>query len=1043
MKNPLKHINFIIGCLFFCIQISVSQELSSEEWDAKYENWELELEKGTTKSKESNYKAAKIHLDKAITIAKLLFDEDDEDLGKTAFKLGRINKVLGQYKEAEKAYLIALKYVQLDLGKEDEAFGYIMNQLGLIYRELEDYDAAFSCANQAVINAKTNFGENHKTYVRRLNNLALVYSDIDDNDKALLLMEEVVSKGEPLFDKNSNELATFYNNLGLTYIISKDKITSAEIVLTRSINIAKANNKVFGYNYVIRLMNLASYYNKTKDYQAAFNYIQEATKIAEEHLKKHTVLLKCYNSLSTLYRQFGNKERSGFYLNKAFKFITVNKIQGTLDHASVLVNSAKDKMQTYYYEGAVEDYTEALMILEDKLGINSNRYLNVSNALTVAHLNLGEAEKAMAQSEKVLPAIEYLMGKESNLYASQLTNIGKAHSLLGAYQEALKYYSDAHVIITSIFGNKSYEFAKSLQNIANINLRIGRPEETIKYLLRANDNYIDRISEIFAFQGEKDKKEFIESMRDNYFLNQSVMIDHIEWSSEFIEMNLNNSLLLKNLVLNSSKDITKELEQLNDTELNKNIVRLAELTDQLNDELTKKKKEQSKDLEVIRSEKRNLENKLIQKHSNHFDSGIKFPDWKKIQTALGENEVSIEFSFFQYSGINEWTDKTYYAAYIIKKGWSYPKVIKLFEETEIQQIIKGISANTLYQTRGSKAKSTSTSINKSVELYNLVWKPLEVFLEHMDTVYFSPDGILNQISFAALTSSNNETLINKFSLNQLSNLISVTNIVLEPKMSDALFVGGVNYDYKLSESSTKFNLEEELTPIINSKSNRGKGETWNYLGGTLTEIKEISELLYSNNVEVWSNDYASEVNFKALSGSSPGILHIATHGFFYDKIKNKDRWKMERNSEDVVYKYAKDPLLRSGLILAGANYAWQHGSNPYEEEDGILTALEISNLDLSKTDMVVLSACETGLGDIDGSEGVYGLQRAFKMAGVDLIVMSLWEVPDKETAEFMNLFYSNWLGGMKVREAFNTTQRTMSTKYKDTPEKWAAFVLFE
>ena len=105
--------------------------------------------------------------------------------------------------------------------------------------------------------------------------------------------------------------------------------------------------------------------------------------------------------------------------------------------------------------------------------------------------------------------------------------------------------------------------------------------------------------------------------------------------------------------------------------------------------------------------------------------------------------------------------------------------------------------------------------------------------------------------------------------------------------------------------------------------------------------------------------------------------------------------------------------------------------------------MEISNLDLSNTDLVVLSACETGLGDIEGSEGVYGLQRAFKMAGVDIVVMSLWGVPDKETTEFMEHFYSNWLGGMKLRDAFNQTQRSMANRYKNAPEKWAAFVLFE
>ncbi len=129
--------------------------------------------------------------------------------------------------------------------------------------------------------------------------------------------------------------------------------------------------------------------------------------------------------------------------------------------------------------------------------------------------------------------------------------------------------------------------------------------------------------------------------------------------------------------------------------------------------------------------------------------------------------------------------------------------------------------------------------------------------------------------------------------------------------------------------------------------------------------------------------------------------------------------------------------------MANANYAWQHGTNPYEEDDGILTALEISNLDLKNTDIVILSACETGLGDIPSSEGVYGLQRAFKMAGVNTIIMTLWEVPDKETAEFMDLFYTKWKATNNPKTAFKDAQKVMMNTYRDNPEKWAAFVYFE
>ena len=134
---------------------------------------------------------------------------------------------------------------------------------------------------------------------------------------------------------------------------------------------------------------------------------------------------------------------------------------------------------------------------------------------------------------------------------------------------------------------------------------------------------------------------------------------------------------------------------------------------------------------------------------------------------------------------------------------------------------------------------------------------------------------------------------------------------------------------------------------------------------------------------------------------------------------------------------------RAGLILAGGNHTWQGQPGINDLEDGILTAYEISQMDLSNTELVVLSACETGLGDIEGNEGVYGLQRAFKIAGAKYLIMSLWQVPDRETMEFMKVFYQNWLTQeMSIPEAFRATQKKMRSRFPD-PFAWAGFVLVE
>ena len=202
------------------------------------------------------------------------------------------------------------------------------------------------------------------------------------------------------------------------------------------------------------------------------------------------------------------------------------------------------------------------------------------------------------------------------------------------------------------------------------------------------------------------------------------------------------------------------------------------------------------------------------------------------------------------------------------------------------------------------------------------------------------------------------------------------------------------------------------------------------------------------NTNYYTESAASEENFKKTS-SDCNILHLATHGFFYPSIEEKEKDTSDYNfvsrggrSGFGVYQFVmnKNPLMRSGLVLAGANDVWQD-YNPENNEDGVLTAEEVASVDLRKAQIVVLSACETGLGDIKGTEGVYGLQRAFKMAGAKFLIMSLWEVPDKETEEFMTTFYSKLLKLKDIKQAFNQTQKEMRAKYD--PYYWAAFVLIE
>jgi CHAT domain-containing protein len=167
---------------------------------------------------------------------------------------------------------------------------------------------------------------------------------------------------------------------------------------------------------------------------------------------------------------------------------------------------------------------------------------------------------------------------------------------------------------------------------------------------------------------------------------------------------------------------------------------------------------------------------------------------------------------------------------------------------------------------------------------------------------------------------------------------------------------------------------------------------------------------------------------------SPDVLHVATHGFYIAPAAPD-----QQTNTDALHGQI-DPLLHTGLVMAGANRYWPQDSLATEQDNGISTALEISQMDLGRTQLAVLSACQTGLGTVDGSEGVYGLQRAFRIAGVRHLIMSLWAVPDRETAVFMQTFYNNWTGkGLSIERAFSKTQRYMRRRY-DT-SIWGAWVL--
>jgi len=422
--------------------------------------------------------------------------------------------------------------------------------------------------------------------------------------------------------------------------------------------------------------------------------------------------------------------------------------------------------------------------------------------------------------------------------------------------------------------------------------------------------------------------------------------------------------------------------------------------------------------------------RILSSKSAGFNQLEQIYDASAILESLKEGEVLIDFVKFRgYDCHLNKPCKTQYAAYILKKGQSAPEVI-LYED--LDNLIELKYRRNLYSWN---KKAGKTNLNE------LIIEPLKEYLAEVNTIYIVPTGVLNRINFGAIPFNELEIISDRFLVKQLGTSKGLLRAEkLDYLENDALLLGGISYELEGGDMLEQKEVSEDYLEFTEAVRGIRNG-VWDQLPHTNTEIENISKLLNKEGykVNVSAELKATEDQFKTLgvSKESPRILHLATHGYFFPDAQSGAKTGFQSSSH---------PLIRSGLILAGANHVWQ-GNMPVEgKEDGILTAYEISQMDLSNTELVVLSACETGLGDIEGNEGVYGLQRAFKMAGVKYVMMSLWSVQDKQTKEFMELFYKEWLDNEKsILEAHQATQNAMRQRYAKpfNPNLWAGFVLVE
>lgn len=424
-----------------------------------------------------------------------------------------------------------------------------------------------------------------------------------------------------------------------------------------------------------------------------------------------------------------------------------------------------------------------------------------------------------------------------------------------------------------------------------------------------------------------------------------------------------------------------------------------------------------------------LESNLSRNLSSRLKiSPAAMPKWTDVRSSLAPDEAAIEFSVaYTPSG-----DR--YIASIVKKDSNYPEV---FDLCGVEQI------NDMKNHCGSTAA------------YETLWKPMEAVLAGINTIYFSPAGNLNLLPIEYFPINDKQSFNDRYTTFRLSTTRELAERSETKKPESILLYGGVKYNLDENEKAATDKAADQATERffaeefdVNEASTPGLRAGIAYLPATLDEINEIADIFASANLTTsrYEGAQATETTIKELDSKSIPVVHIATHGFTVPK-KSRSRLGRVLSRNDDRSTFEEQSLGRSGLMMAGAaNTIDSKDKNSVNRfDDGILTGREISRLDLSGINTVVLSACESGLGEV-GSEGVAGLQRGLKRAGVKTLVMSLWKVSDEATAILMTDFYRNLLSGQNSAEAMRNAQNHLKTmdggKFSD-PTFWAPFIILD
>lgn len=761
-------------------------------------------------------------------------------------------------------------------------------------------------------------------------------------------------------------------------------------------------------------------------------------------------LAKAYQSLGNqkyLLRDFNGAD---LYLNKARKTLLDNDLQQKRTFSSVLnsLGALQEGLANYgkaerYYKAGLEAAGEedsgsslqvALaanlanvmnaftpendsieMLLSKAIGwqhsLTGEKHPEYANLLNKRGLHLQETEhyaEAELDYRQALEILDYTVGKSHPEYLSVLSNLGLLYDAQGNDDKALEYMLEAKKLYEQFYDDDNPGYVLAVNNLANTYTRLERFEEAAPLFSYLAAIVLKEIRESFSYLSENEKKQFVTEKRkfqDNlkrYIVTRFTQ-DSVE--PQMLATWYELELTMKGILLNSTKRVREQIFNSGNEEL---IAMFSEWS-LARSEVAKRQSlksdlsaNQKQALDSLTQKIATLE-KEIARASREFENSFaaEQSDFVALSKAMSPDECSIEVIRTKINGEN------IYTALLALPGAQFPELILLGKGEVLDEKSFSLYKNTI------KFKIDNATP------FDTYWKPIHDRIKDLGIkkIYYAPDGVYHKISLATLFNGETKSyLIEDYELVQLTSTKDI--IAMEQQ------TGGLDQAKKiLLIGRPAYSNSGENSGSIAGTRGLASFENISDLPGTEAEVKEINTTLEQRSMQstLLLGQASTESNFKA--NIDHDIIHIATHGFFIDKKPRLGEYL--------------DPMLYSGLLLAGASEA---STMEKTGEDGVLTAYEIMNMEFSNLDMIVLSACETGTGQVASGEGVYGLQRAFFVAGANTLIMSLWKVDDTATKELMINFYRNYLKTGDKRASFLDAQKKVKKKYK-SPFYWGAFVM--